>query len=78
MARAIEVDRLLYQDLDDLIDAVRAGNPRIERFDTSVFTGEYITEVNDDYFDRLKAERGEQARKSQAEGVTGIDLHNNA
>ena len=78
VARAIEVDRLLYQDLDDLIDAVRAGNPRIERFDTSVFTGEYITEVNDDYFDRLKAERGEQARKSQAEGVTGIDLHNNA
>ncbi|HHH46592.1 MAG TPA: amidophosphoribosyltransferase [Thiotrichales bacterium] len=78
VARAIEVDRLLYQDLDDLIEAVRAGNPRIERFDTSVFTGEYITEVNDDYFDRIKAERGEQARKDPPEGVVGIDLHNNA
>ncbi|RMG60162.1 MAG: amidophosphoribosyltransferase [Gammaproteobacteria bacterium] len=78
VARAIEVDRLIYQDLDDLIDAVRAGNPSIERFDTSVFTGEYITEVNDDYFEQLKAERGEQARRQHPEGVSGIDLHNNA
>ncbi len=35
---AIGADRLIYQDLDDLIDAVRKGNPEIKHFDTSCFS----------------------------------------
>ncbi|HEY2340407.1 MAG TPA: amidophosphoribosyltransferase, partial [Steroidobacteraceae bacterium] len=37
VADFIGADKLIYQDLSDLVDAVRRGNPRIQRFDTSVF-----------------------------------------
>jgi amidophosphoribosyltransferase len=40
---AIGADRLFYQDLDDLVDAVAKGNPRLRQFDTSCFNGEYVT-----------------------------------
>jgi amidophosphoribosyltransferase len=43
VCEAIGADRLFYQDLDDLIDAVSKGNPRLRRFDTSCFNGEYVT-----------------------------------
>ncbi|MFP5345359.1 MAG: amidophosphoribosyltransferase, partial [Gammaproteobacteria bacterium] len=55
IARAIGADKLIYQDLEDLIEAVRAGNPRITRFDTSCFSGEYVTGgVNQAYLDHLE------------------------
>lgn len=37
------VDWLIYQDLDDLIAASSEGNPSIEKFDCSVFNGDYVT-----------------------------------
>ena len=43
VARAIGADRLIYQSLDGLIGAVRRGNPKLSGFDTSCFTGEYVT-----------------------------------
>ncbi len=36
-------DGLIFQDLADLIAAVREGNPDITRFEDSVFSGDYIT-----------------------------------
>ncbi|MEJ2676896.1 MAG: amidophosphoribosyltransferase, partial [Acidihalobacter sp.] len=42
IAQAIFADKLFYQDLDDLILAVRKGNPKLEQFDTSVFDGSYV------------------------------------
>src|SRR3546814_11138880 len=44
LQKMLGADRLIYQDLEDLIEAVRAGNPNITRFDCSVFNGEYITQ----------------------------------
>jgi len=41
--QAIGADRLFYQDLADLVDAVARGNPRLRKFDTSCFNGEYVT-----------------------------------
>lgn len=38
----IGADRLIYQDLDGLRDAVSAGNPELTHFEDSVFTGNYI------------------------------------
>ena len=38
-------DRLIYQGLDDLIEACKEGNDRITRFDTSCFSGEYVTGI---------------------------------
>ena len=54
---AIGADRLIYQDLPDLIAAVREGNPELRRFDCSVFTGEYVTGVPDGYLEELARTR---------------------
>ena len=81
VAEAIGADRLIYQDLDDLIEAVRYGNPEIERFDTSVFNGDYVTgDVDDDYLDHLQACRNDKARQARrdAEAEEVIELHNTA
>lgn len=54
LERLLGADRLIYQDLGDLIEAVRAGNPAITRFECSVFTGEYITQdVTAEYLSQL-------------------------
>ena len=55
-------DRLIYQGLDDLIDACREGNAGITRFDTSCFSGEYITGVEDGYLEELQSRRSDQAK----------------
>ena len=75
VAEFIGCDKLIYQDLDDLIDAVRRGNPRIQRFDTSVFTGEYVTgDVTPEYLASLEQERSDEAKqkRSQSERIAKI------
>ncbi|HSS63240.1 MAG TPA: amidophosphoribosyltransferase, partial [Gammaproteobacteria bacterium] len=58
VAEAIGADRLIYQSLPDLIDAVEKGNPRIRRFDTSCFSGEYVTGgVSESYLERIAERR---------------------
>lgn len=42
VAALIGADRLFYQDLDDLIASVREDNDQLQRFDCSVFDGNYI------------------------------------
>lgn len=70
-------DWLIYQALEDLIDAVRKGNPDIARFDTSCFNSEYVTgDVDQDYLDRLNDERSDQAKAERSGGNSIIDLHN--
>jgi amidophosphoribosyltransferase len=53
----IGADKLIYQNLDDLVYAVQAGNQSINQFETSVFTGNYLTDVNDKYFQDLEKKR---------------------
>jgi amidophosphoribosyltransferase len=66
VADFIGADKLIYQDLSDLVDAVRRGNPRIQRFDTSVFTGEYITgDITPDYLASLEQERSDEAKQKR-------------
>jgi amidophosphoribosyltransferase len=63
IADAIGADRLIYQDLDDLVEAAMAGNPKIKRFDTSCFTGDYVTgDVSSDYLDKLSLARNDAAK----------------
>ena len=55
---AIGADKLIYQDLDDLVSAVQSLNESIKSFDTSCFSGEYITPgVNKKYLSNLKFNR---------------------
>ncbi len=66
VASAIGADRLIYQDLDDLVEAARTGNPAIEKFDTSCFTGEYITgDISNDYLEKVSLARNDAAKSGQ-------------
>jgi amidophosphoribosyltransferase len=63
VCEAIGADKLIYQDLEDLIAAVQKGNPEILHFDTSCFSHEYITgDVDDAYLERVEALRNDAAR----------------
>ena len=75
--KALGCDWLIYQDLEDLIAAVRRGNPEINEFDTSCFDGHYVTgDVDQAYLDRLSNHRNDTA-KSTREGTDNIiGLHN--
>ncbi|MDH3901013.1 MAG: amidophosphoribosyltransferase, partial [Gammaproteobacteria bacterium] len=77
---AIGADWLVYQDLDALIESVIKRNPDIDRFDTSVFTGEYITgNVGTDYLNSLRAARNDSAKDRRRDSDDkAIDLHNTA
>ena len=72
VARAIGADRLIYQSLDGLVDAVRRGNPRLHEFDTSCFTGEYVTGgVSPGYLERIAEHRADAARSTRAAALRG-------
>jgi amidophosphoribosyltransferase len=58
-------DWLIYQDLPDLVEACREGNERIRQFDTSCFSGEYITGVQEGYFERLSVLRSDKAKRKR-------------
>ncbi len=63
ICEAIGADWLVYQDLEDLIDAVRKGNEAIHEFDCSCFDGNYITnDVDTEYFKRLQDKRSDAAK----------------
>ena len=50
IAEVIGADKLIYQDLEDLIAAVKENNIDISNFDCSCFDGEYVTGGVDDNF----------------------------
>ena len=50
ICKEIGADKLIYQDLEDLVSAVKEGNPLIDEFDTSCFSGEYVTKGVDSQF----------------------------
>lgn len=58
IAKEIGADKLIFQDLTDLIDSIREENPDIQHFECSVFDGKYITEdVDDNYLSLLEQKR---------------------
>jgi amidophosphoribosyltransferase len=58
-------DRLIYQDLDDLIWAVKDGNENLQQFDTSCFSGEYVTGVEPTYLRDLEFARSDDAKSQR-------------
>ena len=78
VAREIGADWLVYQDLDDLVECAREGNPEIERFECSVFDGEYVTgdidagylaDLNQNRNDKAKSQRDAAARERETVGT---------
>ena len=74
---AIGADKVIYQDLNDLIDAVRKGNQDIEHFDTSCFSKEYITgDIDDAYLERTEALRNDSAQEERNSESFIIEMQN--
>ena len=62
----IGADRLIYQDLHGLVRSVRHDNSSITEFDTSCFSGEYVTgDVTEQYLNELEARRNDAAKRSR-------------
>ncbi len=69
VAKLIGADWLVYQDLEDLVAACRHDDAQVTDFDTSCFSGEYVTgDVTPEYLARLQSERSDQAKKERREG----------
>ncbi|MCD9031375.1 amidophosphoribosyltransferase [Luteimonas sp. Y-2-2-4F] len=58
-------DWLIYQDLADLEKAVAGQKFRGMRFDSSCFSGEYVTGIEPGYFERLQQLRSDEAKKKR-------------
>ena len=59
----IGADWLIYQDLEDLEQAVDHEHADVDAFDTSCFSGEYVTgDVSLDYLERLQVARSDRAK----------------
>jgi amidophosphoribosyltransferase len=55
-------DWLIYQDLPDLVEACRGNRKGVSRFDTSCFSGEYVTGVSESYLQALQVSRSDLVR----------------
>ena len=78
IAQEIGVDWLIYQDLDDLVDAVKYSD-NVERFDTSCFDGEYITgDIDETYLYYIDALRNDASKIQSDNNNTVIEIHNNS
>jgi amidophosphoribosyltransferase len=64
--KLIGADKLIYQDLHGLIRSVRHDKTPIKEFDTSCFSGEYVTgDVTDAYLSELERRRSDLAKQSR-------------
>ena len=69
----IGADWLVYQDLEDLVNACQHDDARVREFDTSCFSGQYVTgDITPDYLERLRTQRSDAAKESRR--ATGSTL----
>ncbi len=58
----IGADKLIFQDINGLLRAVRHSDSNIREFDTSCFSGTYVTEVTQEYLDDLESKRNDNVK----------------
>jgi amidophosphoribosyltransferase len=61
----IGADRLIYQDLADLEEAVRGKNRALDGFDSSCFNGKYVTGLDEGYLEALEKKRSDASREQR-------------
>ena len=67
VARLIDADDLIYQDLKDLEDAItEAATGEVKEFEVGVFNGQYQTPVPEGYFEHLFRSRNKQPKNRKA------------
>jgi amidophosphoribosyltransferase len=61
---AIGADKLIYQDLEDLIWCVQQGNKKIQTFDSSCFDGKYVTgDIDQQYLSEIEEARADSVKE---------------
>ncbi|MCG6290988.1 amidophosphoribosyltransferase [Vibrio vulnificus] len=78
ICKLIGADALIFQKLEDLVDAVGLGNLDITKFDTSVFNGEYVTgDIDQQYLDFLDSMRNDDAKVQREiqQDLANLELH---
>ncbi len=69
----IGADWLIYQDLEDLVQACLHDNAKIRAFDTSCFSGHYVSgDITPAYLARLSEERSDAAKARRRDGRGAI------
>ena len=64
--KMLGADWLIYQDLKDLIRAVQDGNENLSKqFDTSCFSGEYVTGLDQSYLEQVQMLRSDDAKAAR-------------
>jgi amidophosphoribosyltransferase len=78
VAQLIGADWLIYQDLSDLIQACVHDHSSIKEFDTSCFSGQYVTgDVTPEYLARLQTERSDSAKASRRDAAAALKIVKN-
>jgi len=70
--KMIGADQLIYQNVEDMKQAVRDINPNIQNFEASCFDGNYITgDITESYLDALEAQRNSSAAQADRQRDSG-------
>jgi amidophosphoribosyltransferase len=73
--RIIGADWLIYQDLEDLEDSVRHERANVTHFDTSCFSGKYVTgDVTDAYLNELERRRSNAVKAQRDNRIRREEL----
>jgi amidophosphoribosyltransferase len=77
IAEQIGADQVIYQTIPDLVAACAELSPRdpsTQQFEVGVFTGKYITPVDDGYLEHIERVRGEKKKGAQKrQAVINVD-----
>jgi amidophosphoribosyltransferase len=66
LAKVIGATDLIFQDLEDLKQAITEAAPELTRFDTSIFDGVYVTgDITEDYLNTLEQKRNDAAKHTE-------------
>ena len=65
-AEDVEEKVFALQKLSDLEASVTEENPKLTKFDTSIFTGEYVVPPAADYFEQIEKLRSDDAKADKA------------
>lgn len=76
LADFIGADWLIYQTLDDLIEAVKFDETGVQAFDTSCFSGEYVTnDISQKYLKSLESKRNDDAIRESEQLRKQIEIN---
>ncbi|CCC69825.1 hypothetical protein NCAS_0D02440 [Naumovozyma castellii] len=72
IAEAIGCDQVIYQTLEDLIDCCKTKN--VDKFEIGVFTGNYVTGVEDGYLQELEKVRERNRSRGLIDIKAEVDI----